>query len=126
MALISLKVTGIEDRKKFYEIIRQCPRVQTIFRTPDVANIHVDVWGEDESSIVSCIESLRDLPGVEIAETKYLGTPVMGNVILDLKLGDAEVAPCGKQCTICSQYANERCLGCPVTIYYKNPLLTSS
>jgi DNA-binding Lrp family transcriptional regulator len=126
MALVSLKITGSESRKKFYEVMSQCPRVQTIFRTLDVANIHVGVWGEDDSTIKSCIESLRDLPGVGIVDAKYLGTPVVGNVTLDLKLGDAEVAPCGKKCTLCSQYENERCQGCPVTIYYKNPLLKSS
>jgi Lrp/AsnC family leucine-responsive transcriptional regulator len=126
MALVSLEVSGDQNRKKFLEVMGKCPRVQTIFRSSDIANIKVGVWGEDESSINSCIESFRDLANVRIVETEYLGTPIRGNVTLPVNLGDNEVAPCGKTCTMCSQYENEWCHGCPVTIYYKNPLLKST
>ncbi len=123
MAVVGLEVSGEKNRKKFYDVMAQCPRVQTIFRTSDLANIQVGVWAENETAMKSCIESLRDLPNVRIVETKYLGTPVKGNVTLPLQLGDAEVAPCGKKCTLCEQYGNDWCPGCPVTIFYKNPLL---
>ena len=125
MALVCLEVSEDENRKRFYEVMSQCPRVQTIFRTPDLANIQVGVWAEDDSAIKSCIECFRDLPNVKIVEVKYLGTPVTGNVALNLRLGDAVIAPCGKTCALCNQYGNVWCPGCPVTIYYKNPLLKS-
>lgn len=126
MALVSLEVSGDDNRKKFLEVMGKCPRVQTIFRSSDLANIKVGIWGEDESTINSCVESFRDLAIVKIVDTEYLGTPIRGNVTLPVNLGDDEIAPCGKTCTLCSQYENKWCPGCPVTIYYNNPLLNSS
>ena len=125
MALVSLEVSGDENRKKFHEVMGKCPRVQTIFRSSEIANIKVGVWGEDESTINSCVESFRDLANVKIVDTDYLGTPIRGNVTISVNLGDDEFAPCGKTCAHCSQYENEWCPGCPVTIHYKNPLLKS-
>ncbi len=126
MALVSIEVSGDKNRKKFLEVMSQCPRVQTIFRTPDVANVQVGVWGEDESALKSCIESFRDLPDVRIVDTKYLGTPIHGNVTIGVQLGDYKIAPCGNKCTMCSRYENEWCPGCPMTLYYRNPLLKDS
>ena len=126
MALVSLEVSGDENRKRFLEVMGRCPRVQMIFRSTEKANIQVGVWGEDESTIKSCIESFRDLPIVRIVDTNYLGTPIHGTVTIGVELGDDEIAPCGKTCTMCNQYVNEWCPGCPVTIYYKNPLLKLS
>jgi DNA-binding Lrp family transcriptional regulator len=122
MAVIGLEVNG----ERFYDVMAQCPRVQTMFRTSDIANIQVGVWAEDDTAMKSCIECFRDLPNVRIVETKYLGTPVKGNVTLPLQLGDAEVAPCEKKCVLCDQYGSDWCPGCPVTIFYKNPLLKNS
>ena len=126
LTLVSLEVGGDENRKRFIEVMGKCPRVQTIFRTTDIANIQVGVWGEDEATIKSCIESFRDLPNVRIVDINYLGTPILGTVPIGVELGDDEVAPCGKTCTMCNQYVDEWCPGCPVTIYYKNPLLKLS
>ena len=48
-------------RKEVLEILRKCPRVQTIFRSPKKANIELGVWGENDQTINSTIESFRDI-----------------------------------------------------------------
>jgi DNA-binding Lrp family transcriptional regulator len=126
MATIGLEVRGDENKTNLLELLKKCPRVQTIYRRPFIANIQVGIWGEDESTINCCIDSFRNLPGVQIIETNYLGTPIHGNIILQVKMGKDEVTKCQKTCSSCNQYMNDWCPGCPGTISYKNPLIVSS
>jgi len=42
---------------------------------------------------------------------------------LNMRLGDAEKAPCSKDCVNCGRYTSGWCIGCPATKHYKNPIL---
>lgn len=125
MAIIGLEVSGDKNRINLLELLKKCPRVQSIYRTPFIANIQVVVWGEDESTINCCIDSFRNLSGVKIVETNYLGTPIHGDIILQIKMGNAEATACQKTCANCDQYLNNWCPGCPGTISYKDPLINA-
>ena len=123
MALVGLEVKGDDVRRDTEQYLKGCPRVLNIFRTPEKANIQLSVWGEDEQTINSTIESFRDLLNVEVVYTHYLGTPIHGDVVLKLESSVSDKTPCGKICSDCHRFKNTRCPGCPLSSDYENPLL---
>ncbi len=123
MANVGLEVKKGPARKEVETYLRNCPRVLNLFRTPEKANVHTIVWGEDEHTINSTIESFRDLQNVEIVYTHYLGTPIHGNVIINAESRNGEESPCGMKCADCYRYNNAWCVGCPASKDYRNPLL---
>lgn len=123
MASVGLEVKKESARKEVEAYLKSCPRVLNVFRTPEKANIQLIVWGENEPTINSTIESFRDLPNVDIVYTHYLGTPIHGNIIINVFPSDRDEAPCGMKCTDCYRYNNAWCFGCPASKDYKNPLL---
>jgi len=123
MACIGLEIINDDTRKEVEHHLRNCPRVLSISRIPEKANIHINMWGEDDHTINSTIESFRDIPNVDIIYTHYLGTPIHGNILINLEPGKEGDAACGKICSNCHRYNKAWCLGCPLTTYYKNPIL---
>lgn len=123
VAGVGLEVKKEPVRKEVEAYLKNCPRVLNLFRTPEKANIHVIVWGEDEHTINSTIESFRDLQNVDIIYTHYLGTPIHGNIIINVESENNVETPCGMKCADCYRYNNAWCLGCPASKDYKNPLL---
>jgi DNA-binding Lrp family transcriptional regulator len=125
MASVGLEVKNEATRQVVEKHLKNCPRVLTIFRTPEKANIHIDVWGEDDQTINSTIESFRDLENVEVVYNHYLGHLIHGDVIINVVPNRQDVSPCGRSCNDCYRYNNLWCTGCPITSDYKNPLLVS-
>jgi len=123
MASVGLEVKKESSRKEVEAYLKNCSRVLNVFRIPEKANIHLIVWGEDEPTINSTIEFFRDLSNVEIVYTHYLGTPIHGNIIINVESGNNAETPCGMKCADCYMYENGWCLGCPASKDYKNPLL---
>jgi DNA-binding Lrp family transcriptional regulator len=123
MATVGLEVRTEEGRKEALETLGRCPRVQTIFRSPKKANIELGVWGENDETINSTIESFRDISNVDIIDINYLGSPIKGSIILRLNPKDHEKTPCGMVCADCHRYQNDWCNGCPDSRDYKNPLM---
>jgi len=123
---VGLEIRGEETRREIEKYLKGCPRILDIFRVPGKANFHIRIWGEEDSTINSTIESFGDVPNVEIIYTHYLGTPVHGNIIIAIDPKDQIEAPCGMVCENCNRYHNALCAGCPVTKYYKNPLLVEN
>lgn len=122
IANVGLEVKTDETRKAVEEFLKSCPRVLDIFRTPEKANLQLRVWGEDDQTINSTIESIRDLPNVEIVYTRYLGTPIHGNIIINLGIAGKGETPCGRVCKNCHRFINKWCMGCPASLDYRNPL----
>lgn len=120
---VGLEVRKEPARKDVETYLKGCPRVLNMFRTPGKANIHAIVWGEDDQTLNSTLESFRDLPNVEIVYTHYLGTPIHGNITVNLVSGGNDEPPCGMECVDCYRYNNAWCFGCPASKHYKNPLL---
>ena len=90
---VGLEVKKEPARKEVETYLKNCPRVLNLFRTPEKANIHAIVWGEDEHTINSTIESLRNLQNVEIVHIHYLGTPIHGNIIINVEPSNKEETP---------------------------------
>ena len=119
MACVGIEVKSDEMRRKIEQSLKKCPRVLNIFRTSEKANIHVGVWGEDDHTINSNIESFRDLADVEIIYTHYLGTPIYGDLLVNINLNEGIEAPCSKVCKNCYRYEMDWCRGCPATPEHK-------
>ena len=123
MACVGLEVKSENTRRRMEQYLKDCPRVAAFFRTPEKANIHLEVWGEDDQTITSTIESFRDLENIDIVYTHYLGTPIHGDMILNVAPLQSNELPCGGNCIDCYRYINGWCVGCPISSGYKNPLL---
>ncbi len=121
IATASFEVIDDKNRFEFEKKLRACPRILTSYRTSSKANFQATIWGEDEQTIKSTIESFRDFPGVSIIEIDYLGTPIAGKVIISPPRPEDKETPCGKICSDCHSYQNSWCTGCPVSLDYKNP-----
>lgn len=123
MACVGLEVKTDESRKKIEQYFKDCPRILYAFRTPEKANLHLGVWGENDQTLNSTIESFRDHQDVDIVYTHYLGTPIYGDIPVSVHPVKSDETPCGFSCSQCLRYENEWCLGCPVSKDYKNPML---
>ncbi len=123
MATVGLEVKTEESRMATIETLRRCPRVQMIFRSPKKANLEIGVWGENDQTINSTIESFRDIPNVDIIDINYLGAPIKGSIILRLDPKNLDETPCGMVCVDCHRYQSDWCHGCPDSKDYKNPLM---
>ena len=126
MAHVGLEVKTDVTRREFEHYLLNCPRVLHIFRTPEKANLYLEVWGEDDQSINSTIESFRDHLNVDVVFTHYLGTPIHGDIIIDVVPSENSETPCGLNCSDCARYQYEWCVGCPASSDYKNPLLPAT
>jgi DNA-binding Lrp family transcriptional regulator len=120
IANVSLEVVDETNRSEIEKILRICPRVLTGFRTSSKANYYASVWGENEQTIISTIESFRDFQGVNIIEINYLGTPFKGEIIIKPPNPEKKITPCGNICSECKRYENSLCLGCPTPLDYNN------
>ncbi len=123
IACVGLEVKSEGARRRLEEVLKDCPRVLNIFRTPEKANIHLSVWGEDDSTINSTIESFRDIENVDVIYTHYLGTPIHGKITVNVPSEKRDRNTCKKDCSSCESYKKGWCFGCPITAEYKNPFL---
>ena len=123
MACIGLEVTNGKNLNKIEETMKCCPRVINIYRTTDKANMHVTLWGEDDQSVNSTIESYRGIPNVNVVYAHYLGTPIHGNTTINAYPKGRDELPCGKENCNCHRYEAGWCHGCPISNMYKNPIL---
>jgi len=118
---VGLEVKKIAERRKVENYLKNCPRVLNMFRIPEKANYHIIIWGEDDATVNSTIESFRDFANVDIIYTHYLGTPIHGDIIIDVSQNDNETTPCGMKCIECYKFINSWCTGCPSQKDYKSP-----
>lgn len=123
VACVGLEVRDEEGRKAVERAMRKCPRVVNVFRTPEKANVFVGLWGEDEQTVNSVIESYRDIANSEVVYAHYLGTPIHGDTLINIESDGEDQAPCGMNCRECHRYERDWCMGCPATTNYRNPLL---
>lgn len=121
LASVGLEVKKTAERKEVETYLKNCPRVLNVFRIPEKANYHVIIWGEDDATINSTIESFRDFANADIIHTHYLGTPIHGDIIIDLLQNENEITPCGMKCMDCYRFDNSWCTGCPSSKDYKLP-----
>jgi Lrp/AsnC family leucine-responsive transcriptional regulator len=105
--------------------LEKCPLYVNGFLTSGRYNLTVLLIGENMRSIVSCVDShLRHDPIIKDMDFDLVVTPVR-DFIVPIKpiLDKKKITPCEKDCSSCTFYKDNRCLGCPASIHYKGNIL---
>jgi DNA-binding Lrp family transcriptional regulator len=105
--------------------LEKCPLYVNSFLTSGRYNLTVLLMGENMRSIVSCVDSnLRLDPMIKEMGFDLVVTPVRDFVVPIKPIVDKKkITPCGKDCSSCAFYRDNRCLGCPASTHYKGNLL---
>lgn len=122
-ACIALETRGVGLKQEMERSLSRCPRVLMILRPAEKANLLVFLFGEDQSSLRSTIESLRGFSGASLVDVYHSEPPLFPesfNLRVFVKKGDT--APCGRRCVDCVSYRNDECVGCPAVSAYRGPL----
>jgi len=122
LAKVDLSTNNVEGVLRALEA---CPMYLNCFLTSGRHNMTCLLMGENVRSIMSCVDSrLRQNLPVRNIEFDLIVTPTKPLVVpLKPRMEKSPLTPCGADCSTCSFYANERCLGCPASIHYKGRLL---
>jgi len=127
-ALILLEFESREALNKCLEKFKECPRIVNMFTLFAGYNLAALVIAEDKYTLESesmekC--SLRCREGIRRTEFYPIGTILFSpflKVRMNLVTKDREIAPCGVECSSCSRYQINKCVGCPATKYYRGSL----
>ena len=122
-AALTLETEGVEERRRIEKTLARCPRVILMLRLTEKANLMVTLYGEDQDSLRSTIESIGSWPGANILGVTHAEPPLYPETFRVPVTNEKEaIAPCGKDCSECPNYVIKECLGCPVTIHYRGQL----
>jgi DNA-binding Lrp family transcriptional regulator len=122
-AYIGFEIKGIAKRREALNILTKCPRVLTILQPSEEINMTVYCYGENDSTLESFIESLRDHYIERIDYVHYSEPPIYPeNICINVYPEKSDVAPCGLVCEKCYNYKEGKCLGCPAVKAYKGVL----
>ena len=110
---------------KVLESLEKCPLYLNCFLTSGRHNMTCLLIGENMRSIMSCVDShIRPDPLIKEMEFNLVVTPIRDFIVpLNPVLEKKESTPCKTDCSDCTLFANNRCLGCPASIDYKGSLL---
>jgi len=121
-ALVAVEVKG-DLRQETERTLSECPRVLTFIRINDKANLLLLLYGEDQNSLGSTIECIRDLSDVSVVYVHHSRPPLFPEVFsLRVFPEKNDLTPCGRKCGGCLRYRNGQCVGCPAVTEYKGPL----
>jgi DNA-binding Lrp family transcriptional regulator len=113
------------DTEGVLDFLEKCPLYLNSFLTSGRYNLTVLMMGENMRSIVSCVDSyLRPNPIIKEMEFSLVVTPIRDFIVpLKPSLNKKKITPCEKDCSNCTLYTNNRCLGCPASTNYRGILL---
>lgn len=122
LAKVDLSTDNVE---KVLEALESCPLFLNCFLTSGKHNMTAFLLGENIRSIMSCVDSRlrRNLP-VKDLEFDLIVTPTRPFIVpIRPQMERKKVTPCGADCSTCTFYMSDRCLGCPSSVHYKGKLL---
>jgi len=126
--IVLLEMESAKAMQKLLDRFRDCPRIVYIFKTLGGYNLIALVVAEDQNTLESIsIEkcSIRSGSGVRRSEF-YPVSDICFSQFIPVReyLANKKrsIAPCGVDCKPCARYVNEKCVGCPATVYYRGTL----
>ena len=122
LAKVDLSTNNVEEVLKFLE---KCPLYLNCFLTSGRHNMSCLLVGENIRSIMSCVDSrLRQNLPVRNIEFDLIVTPTKPLIVpVRPQTERKKITPCGADCSACSFYTSDKCLGCPASTDYKGKLL---
>jgi DNA-binding Lrp family transcriptional regulator len=122
LAKIDVATNNVEEVLKFLDA---CPMYLNSFLTSGKHNLTILLVGENIRSIMSCVDThLRQGSRVRNMDFDLIVTPIRPFIVpIRPCLEKSKVTPCNGDCSKCTLYLSERCLGCPASISYKGKLL---
>lgn len=122
LAKVEITTNQVEG---FLKSVENCPLYMNCFLTSGRHNMTCFLMGEDMKSVMSCVDSrFRQNPTIKSMECDIVMNPTK-SLIVPVKphMDKQKVSPCSKDCSVCTFFISDRCLGCPATIHYKGKLL---
>lgn len=122
LARVNISTNNVEKVLKFLDT---CPLYLNSFLTSGRHNMTIFLLGENIRSIMSCVDShIRQKLPVRNLEFDLIVTPVRSFVVpVRPSIDKKRTSICGTDCSTCTYYSSERCLGCPASIHYRGTLL---
>jgi len=121
-ALVALEVKG-DLKQQMERNLSECPRVLTLLQLDEKINLLVLLYGENQNTLGSTIECLRDLPNVNIVYVHHSRSPLFPeNFSLHVFPEKKDLTPCRRKCSDCLRYQNDQCVGCPAVTEYRGLL----
>ncbi len=122
LAKVDITTNHVE---RFLKSVEGCPLYMNCFLTSGSHNMTCFLMGEDMKSLMSCVDSrFRQNPSIKSMECDLVMNPTRSLVVpVKPHMEKNKVNPCGKDCSTCTFYTSDRCLGCPASIHYKGKLL---
>jgi len=123
MACLALECKLMDQRKDVVRNLSMCPRVLMILEPSEKVNLLVFMYGEDQATLKSTIESFRHSSGANLVDILHSGPPTIPSAFtLPIFIEKDELTSCGKTCIDCVNYINNECVGCPLVSAYTGPL----
>ena len=122
LARVDLSTNSVEEVLKALE---SCPLYLNCFLTSGKHNMSCLFVGENIRSIMSCVDyRLRQMLPVRNIEFDVIVSPTRPLVMpIKSQTERKKTTPCGAECSVCTFYTSDRCLGCPSSIHYKGKIL---
>ncbi len=121
-AFLALECKQMDQRMEL-KSLASCPRVLMILEPSERVNMLLLVYGEDQATLRSTIESFRDFSGASLFDIYHSGPPMVPQSFnIPIFTEKADVSPCSRKCLECLSYVNDECVGCPAVKEYNGPL----
>ena len=127
-ALVMLEMESAEAMKNVLDRFEDCPRVVQIFKTIGGYNLIALVVAETQETLESISMekcSLRCSKGIRRSEFFPISGTYFSSFLQireNLATKDKSVTPCNVECTPCTRYETQKCVGCPTRSHYKGSL----
>jgi DNA-binding Lrp family transcriptional regulator len=122
LAKVDITTNHVEN---FLKSVEGCPLYMNCFLTSGRHNLTCFLMGEDMKSVMSCVDSrFRQNPAIKSMECDLVMNPTKSLIVpVKPNMEKKKTSPCGKDCSVCTFYISDRCLGCPASTHYKGKLL---
>ena len=123
IAVILAEVGDPKHLNELFSIFKDCPRMMFLSTSIGRYNVFSMMYAEDDDTLESVISfcSFRTHKLIRKSEVIVLCVSEVPKYI-PLNIADQrslKVAPCGVRCDKCTRYKDNKCRGCPATVYYR-------